>query len=72
MTSKEAAEYIRRHLIEDDTKWDKAMFLAFCAIEKQIPKKPSQACSHVTERWMNYCPMCGQRIDWEGEENERS
>ena len=68
MTSKEAAEYIREHLVGDDTKWDKAMHLAYCALQKQIPKKALQACGHATERWMNYCPICGQRIDWEGDE----
>lgn len=69
MYNEEAAEFIRKHLIEDDTKW-KVMCLAFRALQKQIPKKPLQACGHATERWMNYCPICGQRIDWEGEEDE--
>lgn len=78
MTNKQAAEYIRRHLVEDDTKWDKAMRLSYCALQKQIPKRPLQACGHATEMFresipsMNYCPICGQRIDWEGEEDERT
>lgn len=61
MNNEEAAEYIREHLVE-------AMYMAYQALQKQIPKKPLQACGHTTERWMNYCPICGQRIDWDGEE----
>lgn len=34
------------------------------AMKKQIPKPPLQACGHTTEPWMNYCPRCGQRLDW--------
>ena len=34
------------------------------ALEKQIPKKPFQACGHNTNRTMNFCPMCGQALDW--------
>lgn len=68
MNNKEAAEFIRKYVVGDNTKWDNAMFLAFCALQKQIPQRPLQACGHATERWMNYCPICGQRIDWDGEE----
>ena len=34
------------------------------ALEKQTPKKPFQACGHATNKTMNYCPMCGQALDW--------
>lgn len=74
MNNEEAAEYIRKHLVEDDTKWDEAMRMAYQALQKQTPKKPLQACGHATELFrksipsMNYCPICGQRIDWDGEE----
>ena len=34
------------------------------ALEKQTPKPPLQACGHTTEKWMSYCPFCGQRLDW--------
>lgn len=68
MNNKEAAEYIKRHVAEEDGTTRKAMYLAYWALQKQIPKKPLQACGHATERWMNYCPICGQRIDWEGED----
>lgn len=37
---------------------------ALQAVEKQIPKKPFTACGHTTNRTMNYCPICGQRLDW--------
>lgn len=76
MNNEEAAEYIGEHLIEDDTKWDKAMHMAYQALQKQIPKKPLQACGHATELFrksipsMNYCPICGQRIDWRGEDDK--
>lgn len=38
------------------------------ALEKQIPKKPLQACGHATNRTMNFCPMCGQKLDWSDKE----
>lgn len=47
-----------------------AIQMAVSALEKQIPKKPLQACGHATELFkkdislMNYCPICGQKIDW--------
>lgn len=34
------------------------------AMDRQIPKKPLQACGHATNRSMNFCPMCGQALDW--------
>lgn len=37
---------------------------AIQALEKQIPKKPLQACGHATNKTMNYCPVCGQALDW--------
>lgn len=24
-------------------------------------------CNETVYRWQNYCPKCGQKIDWEGE-----
>ena len=76
MTNQEAAEYIRERLVEEDMKWDKVMRLAYRALQKQTPKRPLQACGHATELFresipsMNYCPICGQRINWKGEEDE--
>lgn len=75
MNNKEAAEYIKRHVVEEDGTTRKAMYLAYWALQKQIPKKPLQACGHAIELFresipsMNYCPICGQRINWEGEED---
>lgn len=48
------------------------------ALEKQEPKTPHihelggdyyfkcfwLSCGTTVHRWMNYCPECGQRIDW--------
>ena len=47
---------------------DEACLVACEALEKQIPKKPLQACGHRTDRTMNYCPMCGQALDWSDKE----
>ena len=41
-----------------------AFDVAISALEKQIPKKPLQACGHATDKTMNYCPVCGQALDW--------
>lgn len=43
---------------------DEVFETAIKAIDKQIPKEPYQACGHSLERWMNFCPMCGQAIYW--------
>lgn len=78
MNNEEAVEYIMEYLVEDNAILDKVMDLAYEALQKQIPKKPLQACGHALERFresipmMNYCPICGQRIDWEGDANYRS
>lgn len=47
-----------------------AICMAISALKKQEGKKPLQACGHATELFkrdiplMNYCPICGQKIDW--------
>lgn len=72
MTNSEAAEYIKSHIVEENN----VMRLAYLALQKQIPKSPLQACGHAVERfresipWMNYCPICGQRIDWKNESED--
>lgn len=52
------------------------------AISKQEPRPPIRhelgggiyytcywiACGENLKRWYEYCPHCGQRIDWEGED----
>ena len=60
----------KRRVIAIDTYRAAAVF----AFEKQIPKPPFQACGHTTEPWMDFCPKCGQRLDWTkkgGVKNER-
>jgi hypothetical protein len=37
---------------------------AIKAVEKQIPVDPQRGCGHTVERKYNYCPYCGQKIDW--------
>ena len=54
------------------------------AIQRDEPKRPDVTelgggfyytcfwakCNTTLNKWMNYCPVCGQRIDWgEGQEN---
>ena len=53
------------------------------ALRRQYPKKPDvvelggdyyyscfwATCNTTLQKWMNYCPVCGQRIDW-GEKEE--
>lgn len=34
------------------------------ALKNYIPIKPLQACGHATNRTMNFCPICGQALDW--------
>lgn len=85
MTNEEALAHFKNHEYMTDFSWqDEMSEVAISAIEKQIPKKPiitkfdngaelincgvCVMCSHIT-RAVDYCPHCGQRIDWtEGEE----
>ena len=34
------------------------------ALKKSTPMKPLRACGHNTNRTMNFCPVCGQALDW--------
>ena len=54
----------------------KALWVAIKALERQMPKKPAEngwlfcpICGRdiLMDRF-NYCPNCGQAIDWELEE----
>lgn len=49
---------------------DKVLKDAEVAMKKQIPIKPMMACGHTTEPWMNYCPRCGQALDWTKEDQK--
>ena len=52
-----------------------ALEMAIKALEKQIAKKPVDkimylecpACGDVGILDCEYCPVCGQKLDWEGE-----
>lgn len=85
MTEQKAIEYIENHgYISDDVK-----DMAIKALEKHIPKKPTEeqidfeefvcicpTCKYTCEygfedfrdRKYEYCPMCGQKLDWGEEE----
>ena len=55
---------------------EEACLLACKALEKQIPKKPyweygvwhCKSCGLDVFRDDFFCPICGQEIDWEGDE----
>lgn len=71
MEIKEALECIWVLSIKETNRHRREAFeLAVPALEKQIPKKLLQACGHATELFkkdipsMEYCPICGQRLDW--------
>lgn len=80
MEIKEAIQYITHHaFISDDVK-----DMAIEALEKQVPKKVNnyeKACDIYGDcptcgQWysfekgnpFNYCPECGQALDWKVEE----
>ena len=63
--------------LDECRKHNKAISMAIDALEKQRPKKPKntkcQSCNHyipmvVRDRKMRFCPFCGQKIDWSGDE----
>ena len=78
MTYEEAIERIKCILKNNSfTKADKnALKLAIKALEKQIPKKPyweyggchCKSCGLDVLSDENFCPLCGQAIDWEDDE----
>ena len=55
-----------------------ALTIAINALEKQIPKKPKTddryvmyicpCCNDFVKVSHNYCPNCGQKLDWSDEE----
>lgn len=50
-----------------------ALKIAYEALNMQIPKKPEksnmeaicQECAHKLKRCYDFCPGCGQAIDWD-------
>lgn len=67
------------YAMDSDYYYKKAVGLAISTLEKQTPKKPSFQDSEIFEcpscEWkrsiggkQNYCPTCGQAIDWRNED----
>jgi len=81
MTYKEAIDTIESNRpTAGYTMLQEALDIAEQAIEKQIPKKPYVDPTQPNERFCfrcgadvigsgKYCYLCGQRIDWESEED---
>lgn len=76
MTEAEALEIIKRKSSipmgnETFDEIEEAYDIAIAALEKQIPKKMDRyycpICRHYFEdgEAHNYCPNCGQKLDWE-------
>lgn len=79
MTYEEAKKYFKRRMdIPIDDKIKDYERIAFDALEKQIPKKPTPykgfegkcTCCGVIfiDRSTNYCGNCGQALDWSDSE----
>lgn len=79
MTNKEAIQGLLnvKAQMAEKSPFTEAINLAVKALEKQIAKKPvgrhkkCPTCEMIEFGYeeVNYCPHCGQRIDWEGSEN---
>ena len=75
MTTQETIRLLKMEMLGDSEQMECAKQIAVEALEKQIPKKPiideekfaiCPSCkADVTDI---YCGVCGQRIDWSGEE----
>ena len=61
---KTAIEYLKSERAKQTPPYQKFYDETITALEKQVPKKPLRACGHATNTTMNYCPMCGQALDW--------
>lgn len=58
--------------------WHETLIKCKEALEKQIPKKPKRDCTEVApcpvcgfsviEKVENFCPHCGQALDWSDKE----
>lgn len=78
MTESEAIELIEKdlklHSKDLSSKYKKGLRMAINALEKQIPKKPKKDdryvlyicpwCNDFIKVNHNYCPNCGQELDW--------
>lgn len=76
MTEIEAIEDIRENVLP--CVGGKSLVIAINAIEKQVPKKPKTddryimyicpCCNDFIKVSHNYCTNCGQKLDWESDE----
>lgn len=81
MNIEQAIEILLDKYGKADEEQEQAIATAIKALEKQIPKKPSDIASYYYTREKNgtcsicgghvqgrekFCPNCGQKIDWEG------
>ena len=78
MTESEAIELIEKdlklHSKDLSSKYKKGLRMAINALEKHIPKKPKTDdryvmhicpwCNDFVKVSHNYCPNCGQELDW--------
>lgn len=78
MNEQEAIEFIKNSdtLRVTNKKATEAVRLSLEALEKQVAKKPVDrfmfkecpTCGSVEIEGCGYCPECGQKLDWSGEE----
>lgn len=82
MTENKAIEIVRKEKAYMDSHAGRAQSEAFQmainALEKQVPKKPKTddryiiyicpCCNDFIKVNHNYCTNCGQRLDWESDE----
>lgn len=75
MTNEEAIKTIKHGCIYRDKRGGEALEVAVKALEKQIPKKPSETdkarcihCACVVKRDERFCKNCGQALDWRDNE----
>jgi len=80
MTNEKAIEILTDlRYFDDDCDTDvEAIEIAIEALEKQIPERLKREkilhthlcpeCGLPAVAWLNYCPKCGQKIDWSEEE----
>lgn len=73
MDAKEAIEVIKNNWPSDTfTELINALVQARIALGIQVPKEPiksvnwyiCQSCRLTVKKYENYCPYCGQKIDW--------
>ena len=77
MTNKEATKFAKENILAYTSEMAEFKTLAIEALEKQMPKKPNKLnCPHcsfngIDNSWwvFDFCPKCGQAIDWSDEDD---